>query len=136
MIIIHLYFSLGFCILCGHGFSIVLSRLQKENSPSKIKIVNGSSHHQEATLYQEHAAVSHLKESKLSFVLWASLFLLISTFIMRTIDRNEVWKSRETLFRYMMFYLSLTGIWVFHFTNDLDWKNFTISPFWLVHFNP
>ena len=76
----------------GHGFRIMLSQLDEDTVVRKCEAVNGASHKRE-TMPKE------FRKSSYVLVLAASSCVLMSALMLRTIDRNAIWKNRETLFR-------------------------------------
>ena len=92
--------SLGYCILIAHGYSVVLARQREGNDVGSEKADNGSAHHNGATSYEKEEEKARCpRKSRTSCLLLAALVLLISSFVLRTVGRNKVWKNREALFR-------------------------------------
>ena len=80
--------SLGYCVLVGHGLSIL--------SNWKTATVDGNQTDLNASAEHDNNEKCHSGYRRL---LAAALVSLVVLFMLRTINRNKVWKNRETLFR-------------------------------------
>eukprot|EP00795_Rhopilema_esculentum_P003214 gene3214-1530_t len=80
--------SLGYCVLVGHGLSILLNWKAASGDGNQRGLNASAEHHNDE---KSHSIYKRL--------LAAALVSLIVLFMLRTINRNKVWKNRETLFR-------------------------------------
>ena len=87
--------SLGFCILLAHGISFISHKLaaSSDSNHEDERLANGLNHQKEE---------SQKKRSTLSRyegLLMVVIVIIVAILMCRTIDRNKVWRNRETLFR-------------------------------------
>ena len=92
--------SLGYCILIGHGFDIVSSLLEDKTDLLKQKTANGSSNYTDSSSGEEDTRPKYFRRSSCRLVLIAASGILLSALVLRTINRNAIWKNRETLFKW------------------------------------
>ena len=95
----HICCSLGYCILIGHGFDIIALMLGKAQTKSMHLAANRTLNHKEAALCQDEATGQKSGRSTQRMILIAASAVLLNSFAFRTINRNGVWKNRESLFR-------------------------------------
>lgn len=119
--------SLGYCILIGHGFDIVSSLLEDKTDLLKQKTANGSSNYTDSSSGEEDTRPKYFRRSSCRLVLIAASGILLSALVLRTINRNAIWKNRETLFKWDFVISNCQGYLV-HLATFL----FAISPLtWL-----
>ena len=74
------------------------SLLEKDTAQKIQKAVNGF-HNREITFFEEENRPQSSRSSSYRKIFMAASAVVIGSFMLRTIDRNSVWKNRETLFR-------------------------------------